>query len=144
MENISNSITPCLWFDSNAKEAALFYIEVFKNGKITSETPMMVTFELNGNSYMGLNGGANFKFSEAVSFVVTCKTQDEIDYYWSRLTAEGGQESHCGWLKDKFGVSWQIIPEILPNLLDDPEKASRVLATYRGTKKFNIERLENA
>ena len=99
---MNNSIFPCLWFDGQAKAAAEFYCSIFKDSKITADTPMVVTFELNGNKFMGLNGGPNFKFNEAVSFVVNCDTQDEIDHYWTKLT-EGGQESMCGWLKDKFG-----------------------------------------
>jgi predicted 3-demethylubiquinone-9 3-methyltransferase (glyoxalase superfamily) len=101
---MNNSIFPCLWFDGQAKAAADFYCSIFKDSKITADTPMVVTFELNGNKFMGLNGGPNFKFNEAVSFVVNCETQDEIDHYWNKLT-DGGEESMCGWLKDKFGVS---------------------------------------
>lgn len=93
---------------------------------------------------MGLNGGSEFKFNEAVSFVVDCKSQEEIDYYWSRLTADGGSEDKCGWLKDKFGVSWQVVPTILPKLLSDPEKAQRVIQAFMKMKKFDIKTLENA
>jgi predicted 3-demethylubiquinone-9 3-methyltransferase (glyoxalase superfamily) len=140
---MNNSPFPCLWFDGQAKAAAEFYCSVFKNSKITAVTPMVVTFELNGNRFMGLNGGPNFKFNEAVSFVVNCETQDEIDHYWSKLTLEG-QESRCGWLKDKFGVSWQIVPTIMSKLMTDPEKAPRVMQAFMKMKKFDIETLLNA
>ena len=109
-----------------------------------ADNQMVVTFELNGKKFMGLNGGPMFKFNEAVSFVVDCETQDEIDYYWEKLTADGGSEGQCGWLKDKFGISWQIVPAILPKLLGDPGKAQRVIGEYMKMKKFNIEKLVNA
>jgi len=141
---MDNQIYPCLWYDGNAKEAAEFYCRVFKNSRIINDTPMVVTFELNGNRVMGLNGGAHFKFNEAVSFVVNCQDQDEIDHYWSSLTAEGGQESMCGWLKDKFGFSWQIVPSILPKLMSDPEKAQRVMKELMGMKKLEIGKLVTA
>jgi predicted 3-demethylubiquinone-9 3-methyltransferase (glyoxalase superfamily) len=102
-----------------------------------------VNFELNGKKFMGLNGGPQFNFTEAVSFVVDCETQEEIDYYWNRLT-EGGQESMCGWLKDKFGVSWQIVPAVLGKLMSDPEKGQRVIQAFLKMKKFDIKALENA
>ena len=104
---------------------------------------MVVNFELNGEKFMGLNGGPMFKFNEAVSFVVNCETQEEIDHYWNKLT-EGGNESQCGWLKDKFGLSWQIVPAILGKLMTDPEKAQKVMQVVMKTKKFNIEELKNA
>ena len=104
---------------------------------------MVVIFELNGKKFIGLNGGPDFKFNEAVSFVVDCETQDEIDYYWEKLT-EGGQESRCGWLKDKFGVSWQIVPEILGKLMSNPEKAPHVVDAFMKMKKFDIEKLMQA
>jgi len=141
---MNNQIYPCLWYDGNAKSAAEFYCSVFKNSKILDDTPMVVTFELNGNRVMGLNGGPHFKFSEAVSFVVNCQDQTEIDYYWEALTADGGEESMCGWLKDKFGFSWQIIPAILPQLISDPGKAKRVMQQVMGMKKLDIEKLKNA
>jgi predicted 3-demethylubiquinone-9 3-methyltransferase (glyoxalase superfamily) len=140
---MTNQIYPCLWFDGQAKAAAEFYCSVFKNSKITADTPMVVTFELNGKMFMGLNGGPHFKFNEAVSFVVQCETQDEIDYYWNKLT-KGGQESMCGWLKDKFGVSWQIVPSIISKLMTDPEKAPRVTQAFMKMKKLDIETLINA
>jgi predicted 3-demethylubiquinone-9 3-methyltransferase (glyoxalase superfamily) len=105
---------------------------------------MVVTFELNGNKFMGLNGGPKFKFDEAVSFVVNCDTQDQIDYYWEKLTANGGQESRCGWLKDKFGVSWQIIPSIIAELMSDPERAQRVMEVVMPMKKIILEKLLKA
>jgi len=140
---MTNSIYPCLWFDGQAKAAAEFYCTVFKNSKITTDTPMVVLFELNDKKFMGLNGGPMFKFNEAVSFVVDCENQEEIDNYWSKLT-EDGEESMCGWLKDKFGVSWQIVPKILGTLMMDPEKAPRVMAAFMKMKKFDIQKLINA
>jgi len=136
-------IYPCLWFNGQAKAAAEFYCSIFKNSKIMADTPMVVTFEINGSKFMGLNGGPHFQFNEAVSFVVDCETQDEIDYYWGRLT-EGGQESMCGWLKDKFGVSWQIVPTVLGQLLSDPTRAERVGKAFMQMKKFDIEKLKQA
>lgn len=140
---MTKPIYPCLWFDGQARAAAEFYCSIFKNSKIMADTPMVVTFEINGSKFMGLNGGPHFKFNEAVSFVVDCETQDEIDYYWSKLT-EGGQESMCGWLKDKFGVSWQIVPTVLGQLLSDPTRAERVSKAFMQMKKFDIEKLKQA
>ena len=99
---------------------------------------------MNGKRFMGLNGGPQFRFNEAISFVVDCETQEEIDNYWSKLTADGGSEGSCGWLKDKFGVSWQIVPTALPRLLSNPDKAQRVVQAYMKMKKFDIKTLENA
>lgn len=141
---MKNPIHPCLWFDGQAKEAAELYCSVFANSKITSDSGMVVMFELNGQTFMGLNGGPHFKFNEAVSFVVNCETQKEIDYYWNKLTADGGQESMCGWLKDKYGVSWQIVPTILGELMSDQEKAPRVIEAFMKMKKFDIDKLINA
>jgi predicted 3-demethylubiquinone-9 3-methyltransferase (glyoxalase superfamily) len=143
-KTMTNQIYPCLWFDGQAQAAAQFYCSVFKNSTITADNQMVVTFELNGKKFMGLNAGPQFKFNEAVSFVVDCETQDEIDYYWEKLTANGGSEGQCGWLKDQFGVSWQIVPTILPKLLSDPAKAQKVIQVYMQMKKFNIEQLKNA
>lgn len=140
---MTNSIYPCLWFDGQAKAAAEFYCSVFKNSKIISENPMVVIFELNGKKFMGLNGGPKFNFTEAVSFVVNCETQEEIDYYWNKLT-EGGEESMCGWLKDKFGLSWQIVPAILGKLMSDPSRSERVINAFLQMKKFDIKKLEEA
>lgn len=141
---MSNQIYPCLWFDGQAQAAAKFYCSIFKDSKITADNQMVVTFELNGKLFMGLNGGPMFKFNEAVSFVIDCETQEEIDYYWEKLMANGGSEGQCGWLKDQFGVSWQVVPTILPKLLSDPAKAQNVLQAYMKMKKFDIEALKNA
>jgi len=140
---MKNPIYPCLWFENQAKEAAEYYCSVFKNSKITAENPIVVNFEINGNKFMALNGGPQFNFTEAVSFVVSCDDQQEIDHYWDQLT-KGGSESMCGWLKDKYGVSWQIIPAILPKLMSDPERSQRVVNAFMKMKKFNIRQLEEA
>ncbi|HEY4966022.1 MAG TPA: VOC family protein [Puia sp.] len=140
---MKNTIYPCLWFDGRAKEAAEFYCGIFKNSRILTDTPMVVKFELNGAVFMGLNAGPQFKFTEAISYVVECETQEEIDEYWSKLTADG-KEIECGWLKDKYGLSWQIIPSILGKLMSDPEKVPRVMQVINKTVKFNIKELENA
>jgi predicted 3-demethylubiquinone-9 3-methyltransferase (glyoxalase superfamily) len=137
-------IYPCLWFDGQAKEAAKFYCSIFENSKITADNQMVCTFELNGNKFMGLNGGPQFKFNEAVSFVVDCETQEEIDHYWNSLISDGGSEGRCGWLKDKFGVSWQIVPSILPKLMSDPARSQRVMEAFMKMNKFDIQALENA
>lgn len=140
---MKNSIHPCLWFNSNAFEAAEFYCSVFTNSKITTNTPMVVNFELNGQQFMGLNGGPHFTFNEAVSFVVECDTQEEIDYFWDKLTV-GGSESMCGWLKDKYGVSWQIVPRILGQLMADANRSQRVVQAFMKMKKFDIDTLLKA
>ncbi len=141
---MNNPIYPCLWFDGNAKAAAEFYCSIFKNSKIVDDTPMVVTFELNGYKVMGLNGGPHFKFNEAVSLVVNCNDQGEIDYYWEKLTADGGQESMCGWLKDKFGFSWQIVPESIARIMTNPENGQRAMAALLKMRKLDIAMLENA
>ena len=152
-----NEITPCLWFDTEGEEAARFYTSVFPNSKIDKTTHygsagpraegtvMTVEFELDGAPFVALNGGPDFGFNEAVSFQVFCETQDEVDSYWDKL-AEGGEEGPCGWLKDKFGLSWQVIPRALPRLLSDPdtEKAQRVMAAMLEMKKIEIDELERA
>ena len=156
MATLGQKITPCLWFDTQAEEAAKFYISVFKNGRIKhvsrygkagkevhgkeAGSVMVVAFEIDGQSFTALNGGPNFKFTEAVSFVVRCDSQKEVDYYWSKLTAEGGSESQCGWLKDKFGLSWQIVPARLPDLLKHPKAVQAMLQM----KKLDIAELERA
>jgi len=137
---MTEPIYTCLWFDGNAKEAATFYCSIFKNSKILSDTSMMVKFDLNGRTFMGLNGGPLFTFNESISFVVECADQEEIDFYWEKLT-EGGQESMCGWLKDKYGVSWQIVPAILGLLMSDPEKAPKIFSAFRDMRKFDIASL---
>jgi len=141
---MAKPLVTCLLFDGQAEEAAKFYCTVFKNSKITQVTPMVVTFELNGNKFMGLNGGPKLKFDEAISFVVSCDTQDEIDYYWETFTKDGGAESMCGWVKDKFGVSWQIAPANIVELLSYPEKATRVMDVVMQMKKLDIAKIENA
>lgn len=140
---MKNQIHPCLWFNNQAQEAAKFYCSIFENSKITADNQLVVTFEINNQKFMALNGGSEFKFNEALSFVVDCDTQEEIDTYWEKLTADGGSEGNCGWLKDKFGVSWQIVPTILPKLMGNPEKAEKVMAVYMKMKKFDIQQLEN-
>lgn len=124
----TNKITPFLWFDGQAEEAANFYTSIFPNSKIekivrNGSAVMVVDFTLGGQKFTALNGGPQFKFNEAISFVVNCDTQAEVDFFWEKLTADGGEESMCAWLKDKFGVSWQIVPEALPRLLSDPDPA---------------------
>jgi predicted 3-demethylubiquinone-9 3-methyltransferase (glyoxalase superfamily) len=149
-------ISPFLWFDSQAEEAANFYVSVFKNSKITNVSRygdagsaaakvMTVAFELDGQPFTALNGGPAFRFTEAISFAVICNTQEEVDHYWTALTA-GGQESQCGWLKDKYGLSWQITPSALPRLLNDPDRAraSRVMAAMMQMKKIEIADLQKA
>lgn len=150
-------ISPCLWFDGQAEEAATFYVSVFKNSKIgavtrygdtgpgTKGTVLTVAFELDGQEFTALNGGPEFTFTEAVSFIVHCETQEEIDDYWSKLSA-GGQEVQCGWLKDKFGLSWQIVPTMVGTLLQDrdPDKADRVMKAVLGMVKLDIKRLQQA
>ena len=149
-------ITPFLWFDNNAEQAAQFYTSIFKNSKILNVSRygdggpgpkgsvMVVNFQLEGQQFTALNGGPLFKFSEAFSFVVNCETQKEIDEYWNKLTSGGGKESECGWLKDKFGFSWQIVPTALGRLLSDPKKANRVMQALLQMKKLDIAKLEEA
>jgi predicted 3-demethylubiquinone-9 3-methyltransferase (glyoxalase superfamily) len=150
-------ITPCLWFDTEGEEAARLYTSVFPNSKIVEiarygsagprreGTVMTVSFELEGQEFVALNGGPDFTFNEAISFQVNCETQDEVDGYWSKLS-EGGEEGPCGWLKDRFGVSWQIVPIVLSELLadSDREKSQRVMAAMLKMKKIEIDALERA
>ena len=143
MIEMKHPITTCLWFDGQAREAAEFYCTVFSHAKITAVNPLVVTFEINGSRLMGLNGGPKYKFTEAVSFVVHCDTQEEMDYCWERLT-EGGTENMCGWLKDKFGVSWQIVPTILGDLMREPEIAARVMKIFMNMRKPDIQSLQKA
>lgn len=140
---MKNSIYPCLWFNGTAKSAADYYCSIFKTSQITSENSMVINFELNGFKFMALNGGPEFKFSPATSFVLECETQEEIDYYWEKL-GEGGIYNQCGWLDDKYGMSWQIVPVILGKLMSDPDKAPRVVAAFMKMTKFDIETLLNA
>jgi predicted 3-demethylubiquinone-9 3-methyltransferase (glyoxalase superfamily) len=151
------SITPFLWFDTDAEPAAELYTSVFPNSRIVEVTHygsagprpegmvMTVSFELDGQKVVALNGGQDFRLTEAFSFAVSCETQDEVDSYWEALS-EGGEEGPCGWLKDKFGLSWQIVPTALPRLLADPDtqKAQRVMAAMLEMKKIDIEALERA
>jgi predicted 3-demethylubiquinone-9 3-methyltransferase (glyoxalase superfamily) len=141
---MTNQMYPCLWFDGQAKAAAEFYCSIFKNSKITAENPMVVRWQSDGIEFMGLNGGPQFKFNEAVSFVIECETQEEIDHYWNNLIANGGAESQCGWCKDQYGVSWQVVPTILSQLMADPIKSERVVAAFMQMKKFDILTLLNA
>jgi predicted 3-demethylubiquinone-9 3-methyltransferase (glyoxalase superfamily) len=161
MQITAQKITPCLWFDSQAEEAANAYVAIFKNSKILrishygkegheihgrkAGSVMTVEFEIAGQRFVGLNGGPHFKFNEAVSFQVHCETQEEIDYFWSKLT-ERGQEGPCGWLKDRFGLSWQVVPTVLPEMLMDPdsEKSGRATKAFLHMKKFDIAELERA
>jgi len=138
-------ITPFLWFDGRAEEAARFYTSIFKKSKIHSISPMSAVFELEGMKFFALNGGPQFKFNEAISFFVSCKTQWEIDYFWEALSA-GGEKSRCGWLKDKFGVSWQIVPPILGEYLSDPDeaKSQSVMQAMLKMAKLEIAGLKKA
>ena len=138
-------VTPFLWFDGQAAEAAKFYTSIFKRSKITSTGPMSATFELEGLKFIALNGGPQFKFTEAISFFVSCATQAEIDYFWKKLSV-GGQVQQCGWLKDKFGVSWQIVPPILGEMLGDEDraKADRVMQAMLKMVKLDIKKLKAA
>jgi predicted 3-demethylubiquinone-9 3-methyltransferase (glyoxalase superfamily) len=160
---VTQKIAPCLWFDTQAEEAAQFYTGIFKNSKITNVaryseagqevhgkpagTVLTVTFDIEGQTFTALNGGPHFKFNEAVSFQVMCETQEEVDYYWKKLT-DGGDEraQQCGWLKDKYGLSWQVVPTVIPKMLTDPdpEKVKRVMAVVMQSKKFDIAELKQA
>jgi predicted 3-demethylubiquinone-9 3-methyltransferase (glyoxalase superfamily) len=139
-------ITPFLWFNSNAQEAIKFYASIFKNSKIIQLDPMVSTFELEGQRMMALNGGPTFKFTEAISFYVSCETQEEVDYYWNALLREGGKESQCGWLKDRYGLSWQIVPNILSELMSgpDPKKSEKVMQAMLKMIKLDVEGLKKA
>jgi predicted 3-demethylubiquinone-9 3-methyltransferase (glyoxalase superfamily) len=161
MQMTSQRITPCLWFDSQAEDAAKLYVAIFPNsrmGKISrygkegleihgrpAGSVMTVEFELNGQPFTGLNGGPIFKFTEAVSFQIHCETQEEIDRYWNKLS-EGGEEGPCGWLKDRFGLSWQVVPAILPQMMTSGNAAAadRVMKAFLQMKKFDIAALKRA
>jgi predicted 3-demethylubiquinone-9 3-methyltransferase (glyoxalase superfamily) len=161
MRKTLQRITPFLWFDDQAEDAVRFYVSIFENSKIGSVarydeeaakasgrpqgSVMTVAFELDGQDFTALNGGPLFKFTEAVSFVVNCETQDEVDHFWQRLSA-GGQQVQCGWLKDKFGVSWQVVPTVLSEMLQDKdrEKSKRVMAAMLKMKKLDIAALKKA
>ena len=145
-------ITPFLWFDNQAEEAMNFYVSIFKNSRVLGVTPgpngvaQSVTFELDGQEFMALNAGPRFNFNEAISFFVNCETQAEVDELWAKLTADGGEESMCGWLKDKYGLSWQIIPAALGEMLGDPdpEKAGRVMQAMLKMRKIDVQGLRQA
>lgn len=163
MQITIQKITPCLWFDNQAEEAAIFYTSIFKNSKIgrmtrygkegfeihgrPEGTVMTAEFELDGQAFTALNGGPIFKFNEAVSFQVHCETQEEVNYYWEKLS-EGGDKNaqQCGWLKDKYGLSWQVVPRLLIELLSDPdpEKAQRTMKAMLQMKKIDIEKIKRA
>ena len=140
------TITPFLWFDGNVEEAVRFYASVFPNTRIENVSPAQATFELLGQRFLALNGGPAFKFNEAVSFFISCDTQQEVDNYWRKLLADGGEESQCGWLKDKFGLSWQVIPRQLGLYLSDPDrtKAKRVMDAMLKMKKIDVAALDRA
>jgi predicted 3-demethylubiquinone-9 3-methyltransferase (glyoxalase superfamily) len=155
-------VTPFLWFDGKAEEAANFYTSIFKNSSVEKITrygeegsaaagqpvgsAMTVEFQIDGQKFIALNGGPHFKFNESVSFVINCEDQAEVDEFWSALTANGGQESQCGWLKDKFGLSWQVVPTALGELLSDPhpEKSGRVMQAMLQMKKIDVKTLHDA
>jgi predicted 3-demethylubiquinone-9 3-methyltransferase (glyoxalase superfamily) len=157
-ESRPQKITTFLWFDNNAEEAANFYVSVFKNSRIletsyyTEVGPgpkgsvMTISFELDGQHFTALNGGPQFKFTEAISLVVNCESQEEVDYYWNKLAADGGQEIDCGWVKDKYGLSWQITPVALMRLLtqSDPATVDRVMRAMMQMKKLDLKKLEQA
>jgi predicted 3-demethylubiquinone-9 3-methyltransferase (glyoxalase superfamily) len=161
MRTTTQKITPFLWFDSQAEDAATFYVSIFENSRIGSVvrydeeaakaagrpkgSVMTVAFELDGQAFTALNGGPLFQFTEAMSLVVNCETQEEVDHFWEKLSA-GGQEVQCGWLKDRFGVSWQVVPTVLVEMLQDKdrERSSRVMAAMLKMKKISIEALKNA
>jgi len=144
-----NKLSTMLWFDGQAEEAAKFYASVFK-GKLGkpmvqpgTQKVLVATFEIRGQEFSALNGGPRFKFNESVSFVVHCKDQKEVDYYWDKLTADGGEESMCGWLKDKYGLSWQITPDVLLEMMRGP-KAAKVMEAFMKMRKFDIATLKKA
>jgi predicted 3-demethylubiquinone-9 3-methyltransferase (glyoxalase superfamily) len=161
MATIKQKISPCLWFDTQAEDAAKFYTSVFKNSAIKQisrygkagqdvhgkepGSVMVVAFEIEGQTFTALNGGPQFTFDEAVSFQVMCESQDEIDHFWSRLS-EGGREGPCGWLKDKFGLSWQVVPSALPQMLSESDGArlDRMMSAILRMKKFDLEALKRA
>jgi predicted 3-demethylubiquinone-9 3-methyltransferase (glyoxalase superfamily) len=154
---MTTQISTCLWFDGRAEEAANFYVAIFPNSKILKTarygeagpgpagSVMTIEFELDGRKFLGLNGGPHFKFTEAISFIINCQTQEEVDRYWQALTA-GGAEVQCGWLKDKFGLSWQVVPTVLGQLLSDADakKSGRVMQAMMGMKKLDIRGLQQA
>lgn len=155
---VADGFTTCLWFDDQAEEAANYYVSIFDNSKLgrvvryteagpgPAGTVVTVDFEINGQRFVALNGGPQFTFSEAVSFQIHCADQDEVDHYWSKLTEGGGQESVCGWVKDRYGVSWQVIPDVLDDMIGDPdpEKAKRAMEAMLKMAKLDIAALQKA
>jgi predicted 3-demethylubiquinone-9 3-methyltransferase (glyoxalase superfamily) len=159
---LAGPIMPCLWFDTRAEEAAKFYCSIFGNSRIKhvarfpdtgkeihgkdAGSVMTVAFEIDGQNFLALNGGPQFRFDEAVSFILSCQSQKEIDYFWAELTEDGGQESPCGWLKDKFGLSWQVTPAALPKMMTDPDtkKTARVMDAFMKMKKPDLAAIEHA
>lgn len=157
---ITQKITPCLWFNTEAEEAAKLYTSIFKNSSIgtisrygkegfdvhgmPAGTVMTVAFRLEGQEFTALNGGPLFKFTEAISFQVSCEDQQEIDHYWNKLTANGDEEGPCGWLKDKFGLSWQIVPSVMAQLMSDPVRSQRVMRAFMQMKKLDLQKLLDA
>ena len=155
MAEITQRIVPHLWFDKEAKEAAQFYTATFKNSRIKNMTTLhdtpsgtvdIITFEILGQEFMAFSAGPLFKFNESISFVVKCETQEEIDYYWEKLTSGGGQESECGWLKDRYGLSWQIVPRIMDDMMqkNESEKLARVTQAFLKMRKFDVAALQKA
>lgn len=140
------SITPFLWFDNNVPEAVAFYKSVFPNAKVETVNDFMATFELEGQRFNALNGGPQFKFNEAVSFFVSVESQEEVDYFWNKLTADGGEESRCGWLKDKFGLSWQIVPTALGEMMKSgtPLQSQKVMEAMMKMVRLDIKTLKQA
>jgi predicted 3-demethylubiquinone-9 3-methyltransferase (glyoxalase superfamily) len=156
MAHIEQRITPMLWFDNQAEEAANYYVSIFKNSKVTNVSRygdtgpgpkgsvMVAEFELDGQKFTALNGGPRCKFTEAISLVVNCEDQEEVDYYWEKLSGDGGQEVVCGWLKDKYGLSWQVCPVRVFELLSNPATADRVMAAVMEMKKIELSKIEQA
>lgn len=156
MAKIEQRVTPMLWFDNQAEEAANYYVSIFKNSKVTNVSRygdtgpgpkgsvMVAEFELDGQQFTALNGGPRFKFTEAISLVVNCENQEEVDYYWEKLSGDGGQEVVCGWLKDKYGLSWQVVPVRAFELLSDPATSDRVMAAVMEMTKIELSKIEQA
>lgn len=156
MAKIEQRVTPMLWFDNQAEEAANYYVSIFKNSKVTNVSRygdtgpgpkgsvMVAEFELDGQQFTALNGGPRFKFTEAISLVVNCENQAEVDYYWEKLSGDGGQEVVCGWLKDKYGLSWQVVPVRVFELLSDPATSDRVMAAVMEMTKIELSKIEQA
>ncbi len=158
MAKLNQRIFPMLWYDGQAEEAANFYCSIFENSRVTKVSRygdrgpgpkgsvMVAEFEIDGQKFTALNGGPQFKFNESVSFVISCESQDEVDYYWEKLTADGGQESMCGWLKDKYGLSWQVTPSRLLELVqsDDLGKSQRAMQAMMQMRKIDIAKIEEA